>query len=502
MLNNLRIVKNTVYLYFRMIIILLVSLYTSRIVLDVLGAEDYGIYGIVGSIVVLFTFLSNSMTGASQRFFSYELGKEQNTQIVETFSVSLIAHLIIIFIVFFLCETIGVWYLNNKLNIPEDRITAAMVVFQLSVATFTFNVIRIPYNAIIVSHERMSFFAYLSIIEIILKLLVVFLLKTSTFDKLIYYGVLILIVTILCTIINIIYCILQFRECRSRFIWDYVIFRKMLSFTSWSFCGNMANVAAQHGGNVVLNYFFNVVVNASYAIANQVSAAIYGFVSNFQMAFRPQITKLYASNNKIELWKLVCNSSKYSFYLLLLIAVPFIVNSSFILSLWLKEVPDYCVEFCNIIILYFLIDAIQAPLWMVIDATGKIKEYSIWLSLILFCNLPISFIILKMGGNASSLIWVRVTLNLLTAIIRTLYLRSFIGFPMYPYIKQCVKCLFVFLISFVFAYISKIFINDNPFEQIILLAISFIITILIVGYIGISKEERNNIINMVLRKYR
>ena len=303
-----------------MFITLVVSLYTSRVVLDTLGAEDYGIYGIAGSIVVLFSFLSNAMTGASQRFFSYELGKKNSSSILkQTFSVSLVSHILVAILIIILCESIGLWYFKNKLVIPENRYYAAYIVYQLSVITFVFSVVRIPFNASIISHEEMDFFAYLSIIEVGLKLLVAYLLQESNYDKLILYAFMMLVVTFLCTAAYVVYSLIRFDECSLKVSWNFSIFRHMMSYTGWSFCVNMANVTSQQGGNIILNNFFGVLLNAAYSLASQVSGVIYSFVASFQMAFRPQIVKLYASGQYSDLWTLVFRSSRTSFYLLLMI---------------------------------------------------------------------------------------------------------------------------------------------------------------------------------------
>lgn len=502
MTSDKLIVKNTLLLYFRMFITLLVSLYTSRVVLDVLGAEDYGIYSIAGSVVVLFSFLSNAMTGASQRFFSYELGLHNNTpfKLKETFSVSVIAHLIIALVIFILCETIGLWYFNHKLVVPLDRFNAASIVYQLSIVTFIFNLIRIPFNAIIISHEKMDFYAYISVVEVILKLILVVLLRVYSFDKLILYGILMLVVTVICTVIYVIYCLKEFAECSLKILWNYVVFKQLMSYTGWSFCTNMANVTAQQGGNLILNNFFGVLLNTAYGLANQVSGILYGFVTNFQMAFRPQIVKLYASELVDDLWELVLKASRISFYLLLFIAVPSIVNIDFFFSIWLKQVPDYSTTFCTLIIIYCLIDSIQAPLWMTIDATGKIKAYSIWLTCILVFNLPLSYIILKLGGPPSTFLVVRVVLNLITAIVRTIYMKFFIGFPVRIYCKMVLKCCVVLVISFLLSYLLKCLLDNLELSKILSVISSLIITLYFIIRYGISKAERKSILSIIVRR--
>jgi O-antigen/teichoic acid export membrane protein len=475
-----------------MFITLLVSLYTSRVVLNVLGAEDYGIYSIAGSIVVLFSFLSNALVGASQRFFSYELGrKDDNTEALkELFSTSLLVHLLIAFVIVALCETLGLWYFDNRLVVPAERYDAASIVYQLSIATFVFNVIRIPFNAIIISHEKMDFYAYLSIVEVALKLFIVYLLCVASFDKLILYAILMFSVTVICTLIYIYYCLRKFPECSLKIRWNSCFFKQLFSYTGWSFCVNMTNVTAQQGGNLMVNNFFGVLLNTAYGLADQVSGIIYGFVTNFQMAFRPQIVKLYASGNIEDLWVLVQKASKMSFYLLTLVSIPTIINIDFIFNIWLAKVPEYSTQFCTLIIVYCLIDAIQAPLWMTIDATGRIKVYSIWLTAILILNLPLAYVIMKFGGPPSTFLIIRVVLNFVTAVIRTIYMYYFISFPVVRYCKTVLRCLSTFIICFVISYIIKLGIDGSVFGNLMSCFLSATLTLLLILVYGLAKEER------------
>ena len=485
-----------------MFITLLVSLYTSRVVLDVLGVEDYGIYGIAGSIIVLFSFLSNALTGSSQRFFSYELGQQRSniTQLKQTFSVSLISHVLIALVILLLCESIGLWYFKNYLVIPEERIYAATVTYHLSVLTFIVNVIRIPYNALIISHEKMGFFAYLSIVEVVMKLLIVFLLKVTSLDKLIMYAILMLGIAVLCTVIYMFFSVIQFKECTFELNWNSKIFKRLMSYTGWSFCVNMANVTTQQGGNLLLNKFFGVLINASYTLATQVSGIIYSFVTNFQMAFRPQIVKLYASGSYSDLWDLVIKSSRISFYLLLMLAVPCVVNAEYVFSIWLTQIPEYSVTFSKLIIFYCIVDAIQAPLWMVIEATGRIKAYSIWLTAILIFNLPLAYIILRKGGSPSTFLIIRLAINVITAIIRTIYMKYFIAFPSGQYIKATIRCFIIFIVALGISYAGKYCLNNITDHQIWSAIFSLIFTLaLICGY-GLRKDERKSLVKLFFKK--
>lgn len=463
-----------------------ISLYTSRIILDVLGAEDFGIYNIVGSVVVLFSFLSNALTGASQRFFSYELGLGEKGDIGSVFSTCVNVHIILSIIIFFLGETIGLWFVYTYLNIPDDRFYAALVAYHLSLITFLIILLRIPYNALIIAYEKMSFFAFLSIVECILKLVIVYILLINIADKLIVYSLLLLFVVVIITSVFGIFCNKKFPECKYSYRIKRSYYKSQFSFLGWYLCGNFSNVVALQGGNIVINIFFGVVINAAYGIANQISNAINNFVSNFQLAFRPQIVKLYASGQYEDLYLLIIRASRFSFYLLAFIAIPYVVHADFIFTLWLKNVPDYSVIFSQLLMIYFLIDAVQAPLWMLIDASGRIKVYSIWLSVLILLNIPISYMLLKNGLSPISVLVVRVALNLLTAIVRTFYIKDFARFP---YLKYCYKifpCILVSCAAFAISHFGNILISNHIFS----LLLSILITTLIFLVLGTTREEK------------
>ena len=392
-----RIAKNTIFLYVRMIITMLITLYTSRVILNVLGVEDYGVYNIIAGIVVLLAFLQTAMTNASQRYITYELGKGELESVKKVFSMSMTTHITISLLIFFLAETIGLWFINTQLNIPANRMLAANWVYQFSILTFIVNLIRIPYNASIIAYENMSFYAYISIIESILKLLIVYVLCISPSDKLILYAILLCGVAIICTFIYKIYCCKKFLTCNYTYFWDKKLYWQLMRFSGWTMLGGISNVSAQQGGNILLNMYNGVVSNAAFGIANQVSYAVYAFSSNFQIAFNPQITKLHAVGDSLHLNNLVNKASLFSYYLMLLFAVPFMINTEIILKLWLKNVPEYTVGFCQLMVVYQLIDAFQAPLNTLIFSTGKIKNYNIWLSAT----------VLAFSGS----IWVKMNLN-------------------------------------------------------------------------------------------
>jgi len=436
--NNKRIAKNTILLYFRMLLTMAVTLYTSMVVLKTLGVDDFGIYNIVGGVVVLFSFLNNAMSTATQRFLNFEMGKGAEGNVNRMFSMSMTAHLSIALIVVILAETIGLWFLNTQLNIPADRMNAANWVYQFTILTFCIQIIRVPYNASIIAYEKMSFYAYIGIIEVVLKLLIVFLLLFFGWDKLKLYAVLTFGVAFVVLILYKLYCNKAFATCRYNFFWDKALYKKLMSFSGWSLFGSVANVGAQQGLNILLNIFFGVAINAAMGIANQVSSAVFGFVSNFQTAFNPQIVKSYAMNDRTYFMNLIFQSSKFSYYLLLLLSIPLLISTDFILQVWLTNVPEYTASFCRLIILFLLIDAISAPLWMSVQATGEIRNYQILIGSLILLNFPLAYLALKLGYPPESVLIVRVLINLLNYAVRIFYLRTKINLPSGKYIREVI----------------------------------------------------------------
>lgn len=436
--DNKRIAKNTLLLYFRMILIMAVTLYTSRVVLDALGVEDFGIYNIVGGVVVLFSFLNSAMASATQRFLNYELGRGDIHEVQRVFSMSMTAHLSIAALVLVLAETVGLWFVWNYIKVPPGRETAAIWCYQFSVLTSCIQIVRIPYNACIIAYERMSFYAYISILEVVLRLLVVFPLLLDGFDRLVLYSLLMSVVALLVLYLYKSVCNRRFPVSRYRFFWDSSLYKKLMSFSGWSLFGGVANVGAQQGLGIVLNVFFGVAVNAAMGIANQVSQAVYSFVSNFQTAFNPQIIKSYAAGDRAHFEKLMFYGSKYSYFLLFLLSLPVLLNCDFLLSVWLKEVPPHAAAFSELIILFLLLDALSAPLWIAVQAMGNIRNYQLLISSIILLSLPLGYVALKLGMPPESVLVVRVVVNAGALAARIVYLYRRISFPAGRYLKEVV----------------------------------------------------------------
>ena len=376
-LNSKRIAKNTLFLYARMLLTMAVSLYTSRVILQVLGIEDFGVYNVVGGIVSMFAFINGGMVSATQRYITYEIGTGDLTKLKRVFSTSLQIHAIISLLIILLGETVGLWFLIDKMVIPPSRATAAMWVYQCSVFACVVNIMSIPYNADIVAHEKMSAFAYISIIEVVLKLLIVYLLILLPYDKLIVYAILILLVQVFIRLIYTRYCRRRFEESAYNHSFNSTLFKEMASFAGWSFWGNLSSVLYTQGLNIMLNLFFGPVVNAARGIAVQVQSAVQQFVTNCQMALNPQITKSYAAGEIKQMHILMFRSARFSFALLFFVTLPLLLETNFILTKWLKYVPDNAVIFTRLMICISLIFTTANPCAIANQATGNVKKFQL-----------------------------------------------------------------------------------------------------------------------------
>lgn len=469
-----------------MFFIMGVTIYTTRVVLEILGETDFGIYNVIGGVITMFSFVNIALTTATQRFLSYALGNEDNVQFNRIFNNSIACYLILALIIIVLAETIGLWFVNNKLTIPIGQLYTAKVVYQFTILTFIINILRIPFESAIIAKEKMGFFAYLSIVEAILKLLIVYLLFITSGNKLIIYSVFMVIIPLFCNIVFQIICKTKLGVI-IKLKFEISLVKELLSYTGWAMLGSIANVFARQGGNIIMNMFYGVLVNAAFGIASQVNAAIARFVGNFQIAFRPQLIKLYASNKQNELNLLIFRTSKFSYYLTLLILLPIAFNINDILHLWLTEVPQWSGLFSVLLMIYCAIDAIQTPIIALIYAHHNIKTYQIWLSLLLLLNLPISYILLKYGYPIYSVLIVYVIINFISAIIRTIYVKNFSAFPSGEYvIKVIVPSILVTILSLLFGYI--ILFCSHHF---ILRIIGILLTTSIIIYVsGFNNSEK------------
>lgn len=489
--NNKRIAKNTLLLYVRMIFMMAVSLYTSRVVLDVLGVEDFGIYNVVGGVVAMFGLLNGAMATSTQRYLTFELGRNNSEQLRIVFATSMQIHVLISLIIVILAETVGLWFLYYKMTIPEGRIDAALWVYQFAVLSFVVLVMSVPYNATIIAHEKMAAFAYISVLEVVLKLLIVYVLLIGSWDKLKLYALLLFLVQLSIRTVYNLYCNRHFPETKFCTIWNFRLFKEMLSFAGWNLWGNCAVVAYTQGLNILLNMFFNPVVNAARGIAVQVQNAISQFAFNFQTALNPQITKSYATRDFSYMYGLVFKSSKFTYFLLLFLSLPILVETEMILSIWLKTVPEYTVIFVRLLLCVTIIDAVANPLIVSAAATGQVRRYQSVVGGILLFILPLSYLILKLGGSPSSVFMVHLGVCIIAFTVRLLFIRQMIGLSLRTYFKQVVvKGGIVTGVAVVLPLLLKYSLPISFFSFILVCVVCALSVFSSVYFLGLNSSER------------
>ena len=489
--NNKRIAKNTMALYFRMLFIMAVSLYTSRVILNTLGVVDYGIYNVVGGIVTMFTFINSAMVTSTQRYLTYELGRGDMKKLQEVFSASIYVHIGISIAIVLLAETVGMWFFYEKMVIPTERMTAAMWVFQLSVVTMVINVMSVPYNSAIVAHEEMRAFALISVVEVILKLLVVYMLVIGNFDKLKLYSVLIACLSILIRFIYTQYSHRHFLETRRVFRPDLSLIKEMGQFAGWNIWGNIAAMLMGTGLNILLNVFFGPVVNAARGIAVQVESAVVQFSNNFLMAVNPQITKLYAQNNLKEMHTLLFRASKFAYFLMFALSLPIVLETKPILTLWLKIVPDHTVIFLRLLLVIVIIDAVARPLMTSAAATGNVKKYQSVIGGILLSIVPIAYIVLKLGGTPASVYIVYLCVAIVAFISRLLIIQPLINLSLRQYAQQVVMRIFlVTIFSFMAMLLTRAVLPVNSLGTMLVCVFSVVIVLIVSYTLGLTTNER------------
>lgn len=494
--NNKRIAKNTLLLYIRMLFLMAVNLYTSRVVLNALGVEDFGIYNVVGGVVAMFSMLSGSLSAAITRFITYELGRGNQENLKRIFSSAVTIQIGLAILIILLAEAIGVWFLNVKMNIPDARIMAANWVFQFSILTFAINLISVPYNASIIAHERMSAFAYISILEALGKLAIAFLIVVSPMDKLIFYAILMCAVALIVRFAYGIYCKRHFEECTYHFIFDKDLLKRMFGFAGWNFIGATSAVLRDQGGNVVINLFCGPTVNAARGIAFQVNNAISGFVTNFMTALNPQITKSYAAGERDYMMTLIYQGARLSFYMLLLLSLPVLINTHYILELWLKAVPEHAVLFVQLVLVFAMSESISNPLITAMLATGRIRNYQLAVGGLQLMNLPVSYILLRMGMFPEVVIVVAIVISQCCLAARLLILRGMIGLSIRKYLKKVYINVFVVTaLASVLPFLISRSLEESFMNFVLLSLVAVICTAVTIYYVGCNKTERQFVWN-------
>lgn len=489
--SNNRIAKNTLLLYFRQILIMGISLYTVRVVLNALGVTDFGLYNVVAGFVSMFSFLSGAMSSASQRYFAYDIGKEDNEHLKVTFSQTLSIYFCIVFFAIFFAETIGLWFITNKLSIPYERKFAVNCVYQFSVLSLAFTIMTSPYMADIVAHEDMNIYAYVSIVEVFLKLGVAFFVKFINFDKLILYGLLLFIVTIVNTTIYRIICKIKYSECKFRIMWDREYAKEMFNFTGWSLFGALVGLFKNQLINILLNQFFEPAINATRSIANSVNSSVNSFSQNFSTALKPQIIKLYAKDDIYGSVNLTFRGCKFTYFLMLVFTVPLIFNMETVLYIWLGTIPTNAILFTRLALLDALIESVSYPIMALNQATGKIRVYQLVVGGILLLNFPISWVVLKLGMPAYSVYIVALVVCFFALILRVLIVYRQVKFSMKMFFT---KVLGRTLVVTLFSTFLVFFFHKLVTAKIIFGLINIIIDVLIVSlfiiFIGFDKDEK------------
>ena len=490
--NNKRIAKNTILLYFRMFVMMAIGLFTSRVILDALGASDYGIYNVVGGLVTMFSVLTGAMSVATSRFLTFALGVGNKEQLRKTFVTAVNIHLLIAVAMIVIAEVVGIWFLNNKLNIPTERMGAANIVLQFSIATFVINLINVPYTSSIISHERMGIYAYFTLYDVFVKLLIVYALYVSPIDRLVIYELLLCLANLTTQIIYWIYCKRKFEECRYSFCLDKTLLKKMFGFIGWAFWGNAAVVAKDQGMTLLLNIFCGTLVNAAQGVANQVNSMVNRFVTNFMTAVQPQITKQYAAGEYESMNKLIIRSTKFSAFLMLLLIVPIIVNIDDLLGLWLVDVPLHTSSFVSLILFYSFVDCFTTGLVTGILANGKIKKYEIALTITYVINIICAYTILKIGMPPEALYGLLILFKFVVLVVQLFLSRSMFALPLKVYICSMLR----YVLPILFLGIILIFLPWHLFDNLLvrlttsIVCVEFVLLFSII-MLGFETNERN-----------
>ena len=506
--NSKRIARNTVMLYIRMLVLMLVGLYTSRANLQALGVDDYGIFSVVGGLVSMFHIVSTTFTGAISRFLTIELGRSDKERLQEVFSTSMVIQYIMVGIIVLLAETAGLWFLNAKMVIPVERMAAANWVFQFTLLSFGLDLLIEPYMATIVAHEKMSVFAYFSILQAVGKLIVAWTTFIAPVDRLIWFSGMIVAVSILIRIVYLVYCKSHFEECTGKFRYNKRLFGEMTGFAGWNFIGTTAAILRDYGGNIVINLFSGPAVNAARGIANQVNNAVYSFADNFMTALKPQITKNYASGDHDYMFKLVYQGARLSYYILLILAIPIICNTHYLIQLWLGQVPEHTELFVQLVLVFTLSESLASTLITLMLATGKIRDFQIIVGGLNLLNVPISYAALRLGAIPETVVMVAIFISVCCEMARLLLLRKMVHLSVRTFIRKVyLNVIMVTIVAGIVPLWLHYTLDESLFTFFLNCFVAFICTVISILFVGCNHEERvivyaktRNIINNIFSK--
>ena len=500
--NSRRIARNTVLLYFRMFLLMAVGLFTSRVIVRVLGEGELGIYSAVAGVVTLFSILTGSMSAAISRFITFELGSKESN-LGKVFSTAVSTQILLAAIVVLLAEPAGLWYISNKMVLPPDRILAAKWVLQFTILSFVIQLISVPYNADIIAHERMDAFAWISIFEGLGKLAVAFAIMVSPIDRLVFYAAMLALVSLLTRFAYGVFCKRHFEETRAGWQFDKGIFGRMFSFAGWNFIGAGAGVLKDHGGNLLLNAFFGPVANAAWFLTNQVNGAVQKFVTSFTTAINPQITKSYAGGDREYMLRLIFRGSRLSIWLLLLVAYPVIFNAGFLTDLWLGagKVPENTVLFIRLVLIYLMIEAVSYTMVTAMLSTGNIRDYQLLVGGLMLLNLPVDWILLKAGAPASIIYYVAIAIAVLCLAARLFMLRKMIGLPVGRFLKEVLaREVLVAGLAIIVPWLIAGNMNEGWSTFLISLFATEIVSCILIWFIGLDHDEKDIVIHKILHK--
>ncbi len=499
--RGLRIAKNTMMLYVRMMVLMLVGLYTSRVVLEALGENDFGIYNVVGGVVAMFTMISGALNSAVQRFITFEMGRGSEARLNEVYSTAVTIQAVLALIVAAVAEPVGLWFINNEMTIDPSRIPAARWVLHYSILAFVINLMSVPQMASITAHEKMSAYAWIGLLDGFLRLCVAFLIMKSPVDRLVYYAALMAGVVLIVRMAYGRYCTRHFPECRYSFVFDRKLIKEMFSFAGWNFIGVTSGVLRDHGGNILVNLFSGPAVNAARGVAVQLNGAVQGFVTNFMTAVNPQITKSYAAGDNEYLIPLLRRSSKMSFFLLLLIALPILFNTEYILGLWLKDVPAHTKSFVQLFLVFALSESISNPLITAMLATGRIRNYQLAVGGLQLLNLPVSYVCLKLGAMPEVTVVVAIVISQLCFFLRLFMLRGMMNLNVGKYITDVyLKVLLVAALAVAVPLLTGRLLPVGFPGFCISVLLCVCCSVLSIAFVGCSKAERHEMVTMIRRR--
>lgn len=499
-IDQKRIAKNTMLLYLRIGVVMLVGLYTSRVVLDALGEVDFGVYNAVGAIVMMFSFLSSTMSTSCQRFYSYEIGRGNFDELRRTFSLCVLVFAIIIVVLALATEVSGIWLLQSKMKVAS-RMEAARWVFHLSILSFVFTIIRTPYMGMVIAKEKMKVFAYLTVIDVVGGLGIAILIAHYGGDRLILYAILMAAVNAMISAFYIVYCRVFYPECKLMFYWDRERFCEILGFAGWNMVGSISSICKSHGLNILINIFFGPAVNAARGLAYKVFQSIQTFADNFYWAVRPQLIKSYSAGDRSGMLKLVCQSSKFTYYLIFAVALPVLLETPFLLGIWLKKVPDYTILFTRLVVINAVVESLANPLAAAMQAYGKIRNYNLAVGGFILLILPVSYLFLKLGFPPETVFYVSIIICAIAILVRLLFVRKCVGLSLRMYLKSVVlPVLAVTVVATICPVLLETNISYGFIRFVTVVAASILMTGLSVYCIGLTPSERQNVLRFVGEK--